>query len=91
MAERAGVTKQAMGELARHLERCGYLERAPDREDRRARPPSLTARGRACVVAARDVLDELHREWERELGPGRLRTLEWLLGKVLRSLGEHRS
>ena len=37
LAERAGMTKQAMAELVAHLERHGYVERVPDPADGRAR------------------------------------------------------
>ncbi len=36
LAERAGMTKQSMGDLIRELEKQGYVERSPDPHDKRA-------------------------------------------------------
>jgi len=46
LAERAHMTKQTVGEVATELERRGYLERAPDPSDGRAKIIRLTERGR---------------------------------------------
>ncbi|HKF76479.1 MAG TPA: MarR family winged helix-turn-helix transcriptional regulator [Candidatus Dormibacteraeota bacterium] len=48
LAARAGITKQAMGELVRHLQHHGYLEVGPDRHDRRAKIVRLTGEGAAA-------------------------------------------
>src|SRR5215210_5183089 len=45
LAERAGLTKQAVGEAVTELERLGYLTRVPDPHDRRAKIIKLTERG----------------------------------------------
>ena len=45
LAERAGLTKQAVGEAVAELERKGYVERVPDPEDGRAKIIKLTQRG----------------------------------------------
>lgn len=45
LAARAGMTKQAMGELVRYLEQHGYLEIQPDSRDRRAKLIRPTERG----------------------------------------------
>src|SRR5512132_2209960 len=45
LAERAGLTKQAVGEAATELERLGYVERVPDPSDRRAKIIKLTPSG----------------------------------------------
>src|SRR5215208_7904134 len=42
LAERSGLTKQAVGEAATELERRGYLERVPDPNDGRAKLIKLT-------------------------------------------------
>lgn len=56
LAAQANMTKQAMAELVRHLERSGYLEIEPDPRDRRAKIIRLTARGyraqELCVALA---------------------------------------
>jgi DNA-binding MarR family transcriptional regulator len=46
LAERAHVTKQSMAQLVGHLEAHGYVERAPDPDDGRAKLVRATERGR---------------------------------------------
>src|ERR687898_799338 len=51
LAERAGLTKQAVGEAVAELERKGYLKRVPDPQDGRAKIIKLTERGlEACLT-----------------------------------------
>ena len=52
LADRAGMTKQAMSELVVELERLGYLHRSPDPSDGRAKLIGFTDKGRAAVKAA---------------------------------------
>jgi len=51
LAERAGMSKQAMNQLLRSLEGLGYLVRASSPEEGRARTVRLTKRGRARPTA----------------------------------------
>jgi DNA-binding MarR family transcriptional regulator len=68
LAERAGLTKQAVGEAVAELERLGYLERVPDPNDRRAKIIKLTPRGLEAVVTGRRLFAEIEREWAEEVG-----------------------
>ena len=60
LADKAGVTKQAMSELVADLERLGYLHRTPDPVDGRARLIGFTDKGRAAVAAAATAFDHMH-------------------------------
>ncbi len=71
LADRAGMSRQAITYLVRELEGKGYLERRPDPTDGRASLVHLTARGEAAVRAIRASVRGLEREWERELGSSR--------------------
>jgi DNA-binding MarR family transcriptional regulator len=51
LAQRAGVTKQAMSQLVRLMERQGYLEQVPDPTDTRAKVVRMTERGEAVKTA----------------------------------------
>ena len=85
LAERAQITKQGMAELVQHLERHGYVARAPDPADGRATVVRLTPRGRRAVAAAERILDEIYAEWGRIIGADRLAQLHRSLGKLVGS------
>jgi DNA-binding MarR family transcriptional regulator len=68
IAERAGLTKQAVGEAATELERLGYLERVPDPRDKRAKIIRLTPSGLEACLAGRRLFAEIEREWAEEFG-----------------------
>jgi DNA-binding MarR family transcriptional regulator len=68
LAERSGLTKQAVGEAATELERLGYLERVPDPRDRRAKIIMLTPRGLEAVATGRRLFAEIESEWAEEFG-----------------------
>ena len=63
LAARAGQTHQSMGEVVAELEQRGYVERAPDPDDRRARLVRLTDAGRDLVRAALEAIDGIERDW----------------------------
>jgi DNA-binding MarR family transcriptional regulator len=71
LADRAGMSRQAITYLVRELEGKGYLERRPDPTDGRASLVHLTDRGDAAVRAIRASVRRLEREWERKLGSSR--------------------
>ena len=52
LADRSGLTKQAVGEAVADLERLGYVERIPDPGDGRAKIIRLSERGREAAAAA---------------------------------------
>ncbi len=62
LAEKAGVTKQAMSELVIDLERLGYLQRTPDPHDGRAKLIGFTDKGRAAVDAAIRAFEKMDGE-----------------------------
>src|SRR3954463_12896397 len=55
LAERAGMSKQAMNQLLRSLEAVGYLTRSDDPQEGRARVVGLTKRGRAAYAKIHDI------------------------------------
>jgi DNA-binding MarR family transcriptional regulator len=68
LAERAGLTKQAVGEAVAELERLGYVERVPDPDDGRAKIIKLTPSGLDACLTGRRVFAEIEREWAEEFG-----------------------
>lgn len=75
LAESAQVTKQTAGYLVDQLEAGGYVERAADPSDGRARLVRLATRGEQARAAAMDALHQLETEWEAHLGPRRLKAV----------------
>ena len=82
LAERAGVSKQAMNQLLRSLEALGYIIRSAGPYGGRARIIRLTKRGRAAYSKVHDVLRVIEREWSAELGPRHFAQLKDLLLRV---------
>ena len=76
LAQRAGVTKQAMSQLVRLMERQGYLEQVPDLIDTRAKVVRMTGRGRAVKAACVEVREELNQQVTRTLGADQAALLE---------------
>ena len=79
LADRAGMSKQAMNHLIGHLERRGYLERRPDPADSRARLLHLTPRGEELARHVKTAVSALERDWAQRLGPERYETLRTAL------------
>ena len=85
LAERAGMSKQAMNQLLGSLEDLGYIVRSDIPEEGRARIIHLTARGRAAYAKIHEILRDIEREWAAELGPRRFARLKGLLLRVWES------
>lgn len=82
LAGRAGMTKQAMGELVRYLEQHGYLHVEPDSRDRRAKVIRPTARGRSAHEVSVGLLAESDQRLGERLGEEALRELRAQLGAI---------
>jgi DNA-binding MarR family transcriptional regulator len=85
LAERAGMSKQAMNQLLRSLEDTGYIVRSDARDDGRTRVVRFTKRGRAAFAKISDILQTIEREWVEELGAKRFAELKALLVRVWES------
>ena len=82
LAERAGMSKQAMNQLLGSVESLGYLVRSDAPGEGRARIVRFTKRGRAVYAAMIDILRDIEREWSEELGAKRFAELKELLFRV---------
>src|SRR5512139_1295515 len=82
LAERAGMSKQAMNKLLGSLEWLGYIVRSDASGGGRARVVRFTRRGRAAYSKVHDILRDIEREWGAELGPGRFARLKELLCRI---------
>jgi DNA-binding MarR family transcriptional regulator len=70
LASRAGVTRQAAGQLLRQIEGCGYVEFRYARDDARATVVHFTARGRRLLAAVLDLVEEIEGGFAEGLEPG---------------------
>ena len=85
LADRAGMSKQAMNQLLRSLEAAGYITRSDSADEGRARLIRLTKRGHAAYAKIVGILRGLEREWQSELGPKDFALLKQLLARVFDS------
>jgi DNA-binding MarR family transcriptional regulator len=85
LAERAGMSKQAMNQLLGSLEGLGYIARSDTPDEGRARIIRFTKRGRAAYSKIHDILRGVEREWSAELGTARFAQLKELLCRVWNS------
>jgi DNA-binding MarR family transcriptional regulator len=85
LAERAGMSKQAMNQLLRSLEALGYIVRSDAPNEGRARVVCLTKRGHAAYAKIHEILRDIEREWSAELGSKHFTELKELLLRVWQS------
>jgi DNA-binding MarR family transcriptional regulator len=83
LAERAGITKQAVGQLVAELEQRGYVERTIDPTDRRAVLVSFTTAGRQFLRDAEAIKHEIEADYTAILGAARLDDLRSALVALL--------
>lgn len=83
LADRAGVSRQAMAALVKEVEQIGYVVTRPDPHDRRAVLVELTAAGARFCEDAAAVSRRITGFWESALGADRLEALR----SQLRDLG----
>jgi DNA-binding MarR family transcriptional regulator len=83
LAGKAGMTKQAVGEVVADLEGLGYVERVPDPADGRAKTIRLSARGWEAQAAAVRIFNDIERRWAREVGEEAVASLRETLETIL--------
>ena len=91
LAQRAGITKQAISQLVRELEVRGYVEQVPDSTDTRAKIVRLTKRGVALHAASAEVRLELQSVAVAKLGKSRVSRLRRDLLELAAALEEMRT
>jgi DNA-binding MarR family transcriptional regulator len=83
IGRRLGVSKQAAGKTVDRLEALGYVDRADDPADGRRKVVRLTGRGIDVLVRSAAIFEQLHAEWARKLGAGRLAEVEGALREAV--------
>ena len=87
LAQRAGVTKQAMGQVVMELQERGYIETLDDPGDKRATLVKFTQQGWQFLQDAYRVKLEIEAEYTHILGKEQMEQL-W---QLLQTLLEHQS
>jgi DNA-binding MarR family transcriptional regulator len=86
LADRAGITKQSMGQLVLDLEKRRYIERRADPSDRRATLVFFTSMGWQFLRDAFEVRKEIEAEYQAMVGKQEMeqfhRTLRRLLAQT---------
>lgn len=86
LADRVGITKQSVNDLLGHLDQQGYLLRAPDSVDGRARVIRLTAKGRRLEETVYAAAGASQLQIEGILGPRRFAQLHSSLELLTKEL-----
>jgi DNA-binding MarR family transcriptional regulator len=82
IAERAGLTRQAITMIVDELEEAGVVRREPDPEDGRAKRIVYTKVGLRGFDESRARIAAIESRWKRELGPARWQELKEALGEL---------
>jgi len=83
LAERAGITKQSMGQLVLDLEKRGYIERKVDPLDHRATLVLFTSMGWQFLHDAYEIKREIEAEYQAILGEEGMKQLRVALTRLL--------
>ncbi|MEU8298589.1 MarR family transcriptional regulator [Micromonospora sp. NPDC048909] len=86
LARLAGRNKQTMGAILDELERLGYVRRAPDPADRRAKLIIPTDRGLELMEVSDALVNLIEQNLSDALGPDLYREFRTALGRGVASL-----
>jgi DNA-binding MarR family transcriptional regulator len=85
LADSSGLSKQAVGEVVDDLEKLGYVERAQDPQDGRAKMIRLTEQGTDAHQVALDIFADIERDLAARYGAERVATMRELLEEIAAS------
>lgn len=88
LADRAGISKQAMGQLVKELEQQGFITRQPDPDDKRASIIQFTESGWQALRDSYEVKLEIEAEYTAKLGEDGIIQLRQLLQLLLEESGD---
>jgi DNA-binding MarR family transcriptional regulator len=90
LAERAEMSKQAMGKLVDQLEAVGYVTRAPDPKDGRAKIVCFSKAGLQLLKDSSEIVDAIWQEYSALIGEDNLTQMRDQLEHLLRQIRELR-
>jgi DNA-binding MarR family transcriptional regulator len=82
LADQSQMSKQSAGVMVDQLERLGYVRRAPDPADGRARLIVIEERGQRAVAVAHVTFEEIMSEWQAYLGTRNFASLQQILDQL---------
>jgi DNA-binding MarR family transcriptional regulator len=86
LARRSGRHKQIIGRIVDELEELGYVDRRPERRDRRAKLVVPTERGREVMRLSNEIVGDIERRQAAELGEEEYDEFKQALRAVVDSL-----
>jgi len=91
LADRAGMTKQAMGKMIDELESIGYLEKAADPGDGRAKMIRFTDKGLGLLKDSSVIVDGIWQAYTDMIGEQRLQNIRDELVELNHQILSHKS
>ncbi len=82
LAARAGVSRQAAGQLLKQIEACGYVTSEASTDDARATVVKFTARGRKLFAHVIELVDAIEADFARALRAGEFDRARAALARV---------
>jgi DNA-binding MarR family transcriptional regulator len=83
IARRAGMTKQATGQLVAEFVELGYIRVVSDPDDGRVKIARYTAKGKRLLVAIVAAIEQTEREVSRVIGAAKLEGLKSTLAQIV--------
>lgn len=83
LAKKAKVTKQAMSKVVKELTEADYIRTETHGKDKRSSILYLTAKGKKLVLAARERVVELEKEYESVLGKRKFAEMKEMLTQLV--------
>jgi DNA-binding MarR family transcriptional regulator len=82
LAARAGLTRQAAGQLVAEIERCGYVLRRPAPDDARATVVRFTPRGRRLLDTVLGLVESTEEGFAAIIGKAEFERLKQNLARI---------
>ena len=86
IAQQTGITKQAVGQIAKEIEELGYIERVPDSHDGRAKNLVFTLLGQQLIKDSIAAVKEVEHEFGVLIGKEKIKQFESTLQELAEKL-----
>ncbi len=89
LAEKAGISKQSMGQVIDEVEQLGYIERIPAPSDRRAKIIRFTDRGLELIKTGTEIGVGIQQRYAEYISEERLKLLHEILADLRSEIRSH--